>query len=101
MMMEQVERESVGQEAQANDIEFDLIPPPHNNEVISIRVDTKTVPITEVQNIYNTLKTLYPTSPIILMPKQITVEYLNERQILDLQNELQNLLKNIQEDGQN
>lgn len=83
-----------------NDIEFDLIPPPRNNEAIIIRVDGKTVPITEVQSLYNTLKIIYPSSPIIVMPKEISFEYFNKSQILGLQKQLTELLKNIPEDGQ-
>lgn len=100
MMIAQLEKELAGQEVLVSDIEFDLIPPSRNNEAITVRIDTKTVPVDEVNNVYNTLKSLYPVNSIILMPKQITIEYLNERQITSLQNDLQKLLKNIQEVGQ-
>lgn len=83
-----------------SDIEFGLIPPPRNNEAIVIKIDGKTVPITEVQSLYNTLKVIYPGSSIIAMPKEISFEYFNKSQILGLQEQLTELLKNIPEDGQ-
>lgn len=74
-------------------IDIEYIQPPHINEVMYVKIDKKEVTLDEMQQFYKTLVAIYPNTPIIIGSKEISLEYINKDEAINLRDQLDEFIK--------